>query len=112
MSVAGQPAATDPLPHKKTYDEYVRIVEPGRHVFRSRLSPLGRGFNVAASFGGAIAMVGLGLRFGTDPRGGAFGIGLMCLMWAGGLAVALVSAWGALRKTVVEITRRHVIVNQ
>jgi hypothetical protein len=111
MAVAGQPPGAEVLPHRKTYDEYVRIVEPGRHVFRTRVDPLGRGLFGTLTMGGAVAMVKLGF-FAKKTADGVLDVGLGCLMWLGALAVFLATAWGLRRGTVVEITTREITIKQ
>jgi hypothetical protein len=111
MSVAGQPPGAGVLPHKKKYDEYIRIVEPGRHVFRTRVSPLGRGFLAAAGTGGAVFLVRMGLLTVRHDRD-AGSIGFACFIWLLALCLVAIVAWGTRRGTIVEITPRNITIKQ
>src|SRR4029077_7794091 len=98
------PATAETLPHKKTYGgSYVRIVDPGRHVFKSKLG-FGRCFYSLAGLGFAAASVWLGAAAGreTSPDVIASIFQWMC---AGGVVLGIVIAMLlALASQVVEIT--------
>ena len=107
MKVAARPTQTDDPPRRKTYDKYVRIVEPGRHVFKSRIS-FGKVFVTLLGISGTSLFGWEGSHMRTDLRLGGIGIGFMCFMWACGLVMAVTTAWGFLHNTIVEITPRQI----
>jgi hypothetical protein len=111
MKADARRARTDALPHRKTYDKYVRIVVPGRHVFKTRLSP-GKLFLTLVGFGASSFFVWLGLRLGTYPFNDWFGRSSMILMWAGALAVTVTYAWNLLHNTIVEVTPRRILMKR
>jgi hypothetical protein len=104
-------AQTEALPHKKTYGYYVRIVEPGRHVFQTRMSIQRTVYAVLAT-GSIAALVRIGFFIRDDARhlktGVWMDVGLMALVWIGALTLFVVWAWFVLRTTVVEITRHRI----
>jgi hypothetical protein len=98
------------LPHKKTYGYYERIVEPGRHVFKDRMSTQRTVYVLAGTgLGAGFVQFGFVTRRGTG-RGGPdwMDIGLTCLVWIGALIMLVGTAWFVLRTTVVEITRHRI----
>jgi hypothetical protein len=107
MRVAARLAGTEPLPRRKTYDQYVRISEPGRHIFKSRLSP---GKILMTLFGMAFSgtLVWLGFRTGAFSWGGWIGLVASIIMWAGSLVVTVTWAWNVLHNTIVEITPQRI----
>jgi hypothetical protein len=105
-------AQTEALPHEKTYGYYVRIVEPGRHVFKARMSTQRTVYAVVA-----IGLISYCARFGFLVRSDArtstgvnlwLDIVLIFLAWGGGLTLFVVWGWFVLRNTVVEITARRI----
>ena len=115
MSVAGQPPGTEVLPHKKTYDNYVRIVEPGRHVFRTRMS-VERCVYSLLGFGAAVTLMRIGFfqlhALALGHALGVFAAALACLSWSGAIAIVAGTTWHVRRSTVVEITPRQITLKR
>jgi hypothetical protein len=112
MSVAEQPPATEVLPHKKTYDQYIRIVEPGRHVFRTRFT-LGRGFMATFGICAAVFMVRMGFLTTTMRHGHDAGsIAFACYLWLLALSFVAILVLGVRRGTAVEITPGNITIKQ
>ena len=111
MSVAEQPPGTEVLRHKKTYDQYIRIVEPGRHVFRTRFT-VGRGF--MATFGICAAVFLAGWDIGRRRGGMATTQGRSHSHVSSGFSafVVAIMVFGVRHGTVVEITPGNITVKQ
>ena len=100
------------LPHRKTYGgSYVRIVDPGRHVFKSKLG-FGRCFYSLAGLGMAAACVWLRAVAARETSHDVFN-SIFQWLCAGGAVVGIVIAMLlALASQVVEITPRQILLRR
>jgi hypothetical protein len=107
MTAEVQASGAVALPHRKNYDRYVRIVEPGRHVFKTRMSVERYIYTVfGVLFAGA--SIGLGLYVRADVPRVPFAAVPMSLCWASAIVFGVGAAFFIRRNVVLEITPRQI----